>query len=184
MSDRRAIRLSRLVTLADGGQFKMRPLDRGDAHYFVEHWPELSERSRYLRFCAPKEQLAASEIAFLVAADQIRHVAVGALDLADPVPRPAAVGRYFRTRPDGADADLAITVLDAWQGRGLGRAVFELLKADARRQGIDRFRATLMWDNGAVQHLVNAWGGQLVDRHRGMAEALIPLSRSAQAGLS
>jgi acetyltransferase len=45
-----------------------------------------------------------------------------------------AVGRYA-PNPDGETAEFALVVADAWQGKGLGRALLERLASAARAAG-------------------------------------------------
>lgn len=176
MSDTRPIRLHARIRLADGSLFKLCPLDPGDRHYFCEEWDGLSEQSRYSRFLAPKPALSASDLTFLTGVDQNRHVAVGALDLGPAVPRPAAVGRYVRLGPQDREAELAITVLDAYQDRGLGSALFDFLKADACAHGVRQFRACILRDNRPMERLIRKWGGRVVEMGHQVAETVIPLT--------
>jgi GNAT superfamily N-acetyltransferase len=48
------------------------------------------------------------------------------------------VARYVRAGADPEVAEVAVTVVDDWQGRGLGRALLERLAARARREGVRR----------------------------------------------
>jgi acetyltransferase len=45
-----------------------------------------------------------------------------------------AVARYL-PNPDGATAEFALTVADAWQGKGVGRALLPLIVEAARDAG-------------------------------------------------
>jgi GNAT superfamily N-acetyltransferase len=49
-----------------------------------------------------------------------------------------------------AEAEIAITIADRWQRRGLGRVLIRALAGDAYRHGIDTLTATVLADNRAA----------------------------------
>ena len=109
----------------------MVPADRRWLAAAVER---LSPTSRYSRFLSPMRTLDESMLARLVdSVDGVDHVAVVAtLDPGGPAEARAAVGRYVRWPEEPTTAEMAITVTDVVQGRGIGR----LVAADlARRAG-------------------------------------------------
>ncbi len=52
----------------------------------------------------------------------------------------------------------ASAVIDAWQGRGLGRLLLARLVAAARERGVTTFRVSLLADNTAVRALIDHAG--------------------------
>ena len=102
LADAAAARRSRPLLLADG-------------------FAGLSDRSRRMRFLGPKEALSAAELRYFTDVDHRDHEALGALDHA----RGGGVGiaRYVRDRDNPHTAEIAVTVIDDWQGRGLGTGV-------------------------------------------------------------
>jgi RimJ/RimL family protein N-acetyltransferase len=111
----------------------------------------LSADSRYQRFLTPKPALTGPELGELIAVDHWHHEALIAWS---PTPRaPIAVARYIRGR-DFDVAELAVTVVDEWQRRGVGTELLRALRTRAERAGIRCFTATMLWGNrGAVQLL-------------------------------
>src|SRR6266567_6881825 len=77
----------------------------------------LSPRSRYCRFLGPKKMLSPRELEILT---DIDHVEREALALVAPDGRFIAVARYGSVPDDPKAAEVALTVADAWQGRGIG----------------------------------------------------------------
>ena len=55
--------------------------------------------------------------------------------------RHPSVARYIRSKDDAEVAEIAVTVADDWQGRGLGRALLDRVTYRARHGGVHRFSA-------------------------------------------
>ena len=119
------------VPLRDGSVAVLSPLEREDRDLLLEGLAGLSPESRYARFGEGRGGLTESELDYLADVDQTSHVAWGAA-IDDQV---AGVGRYI-VDPERGCAEVAITVMDRYQGRGLGRALFETLAAVARDDGV------------------------------------------------
>jgi GNAT superfamily N-acetyltransferase len=92
--------------------------------------------------------------------DHHDHEALGALDHADG--RGVGIARYIR---DAADPQ--VTVIDDWQGRGLGTELMAQLSERARSEGIRRFTALVAADNPAMARLLRNVQADLVRREPG-----------------
>ena len=55
-------------------------------------------------------------------------------------------------------AEVAVAVADAWQRRGVGRALLAAGIAWAERHGIARLSASLLWGNAAMLNLIRSTG--------------------------
>jgi RimJ/RimL family protein N-acetyltransferase len=115
----------------------------------------LSPRSRCFRFLGPKKTLSARELENLVDIDRVARVA---LALVAPDGRFVAVARYAPAADHPNTAEVALTVADEWQGRGIGTALASLLLAEARRSRIVRLRAMTLADNHASRRLLRGLG--------------------------
>lgn len=136
------------VPLRDGSVAEMRPINPDDKGRLVEGLSQMSPQSRMARFGSGISALSASELRYLTDVNQVSHVAWGATIDDDP----AGIGRYI---VDGAaDAEIAITVVDRFQRRGLGRAIFEALAASARASGIETFHFVIEPWNRPVLHML------------------------------
>ena len=133
----------------------MRPIAPGDRAAIVRGFEWLSDQSRYQRFLTPVDHLTSSQLAYLTEVDHHDHEALIAFDAAsgDGV----AVARFVRAGDTDA-AEAAVTVVDAWQGRGLGTALCSLLADRAREEGIARFTATLLASNRQMLDLLATLG--------------------------
>ena len=84
-----------------------------------------------------------------------------------PVRRLIAVARFVRLAEDPHAAEVAITVADDWQARGLGSMLSEQLASEARRLGIRRFTATMAADNLPAHRLMARLADELKQHHVG-----------------
>jgi RimJ/RimL family protein N-acetyltransferase len=136
---------TRRLTLRDGRSVDVRPLQRGDREGLAAAVRRLSDQTRYLRFATAKPRLTRRELDFLVDVDHHRHEAIVAID---PTTRHGvAAVRYIQVPGEPHVAEIAATVTDDWQGRGLGSALLAQLAAHARREGYSAFRATVLASN-------------------------------------
>lgn len=136
-------------TLDDGAQTLLSPLGADDRGLLVEGLDELSIESRYNRFGQGLSRLSETELDYLTDVDQHDHVAWGAAVDGEG----AGVGRYIRMAEPGC-AELAVTVLDRFQGRGLGGLLFEALVAVARGDGIAELCFEAVPGNVAVNRMI------------------------------
>src|SRR5512133_1850778 len=99
---------------SDGTQLYVRHVKPSDKELIAKAWLELSPRSQYQRFLAPKPVLTQSDLRYLTEIDGHDHVALIALRLHEQN-RLVAVARYVRLKDDPEAAEVAVTVADAMQ---------------------------------------------------------------------
>ena len=147
------------TALRDGSLVLIRQVRGTDVALLADCFDRLSERSRRSRFLGNKARLSSAELRFLACVDHHDHEALAALDRRG---RGAGVARYVRDREDRGAAEIAVTIVDEWQGLGLGSKLLELLSQRARTEGIVRFTATVALGNLASERLVRNAGGVLI----------------------
>ena len=162
-----------VACLRDGSRVLVRPVRASDAPLLADGFARLSARSRHQRFLAPKARLSAAELRYLTDVDHYDHEALGAVDLAG---NGVGIARYIRSQRDPRAAEVAVTVVDAWQGRGLGLELTRQLSDRARHAGICRFTALVTADNNAVAGLLRALSARLTARDHESLEYEIPLT--------
>lgn len=135
--------------LPGGLMLTLSPILKTDREFFEKGIEELSLESRFARFGQGLSSLSDQELDYLTDVDQRTHVAWGALVGEDS----AGVGRYILTA-DPARAEIAITVLDRMQRKGVGRALFEALAAVARSDGVHELTFEARADNEAIVGLM------------------------------
>ena len=171
----------RQVVLRDGSAVLIRPVRGTDARLLADGFARLSERSRRLRFLGRKTTLTDADLHYYADVDHHDHEALGALDHV----RGGGVGiaRYVRDRKNPAAAEIAVTIVDDWQGRGLGTELLARLSERAREEGIRRFTAVVADGNAAATGLLLSCGASLVHRGSGIVEYEIDLAGTrSQAG--
>jgi RimJ/RimL family protein N-acetyltransferase len=170
------------ATLRDGTEVVIRQITPEDKPLFVAGWKHFGEESRLRRFMGVKQHLTVEDLAFFTDLDHEEHEALGAID---PVTGDGlGVARYVRDprRPDTAEA--AVSVIDSWQGRGLGGALLERLTARACQNGIRRFTAELRADNRAMLRLFEHLGRTDVRRDDGDLELDVDLRTDSPGDLA
>ena len=169
------------TVLRDGSTVMVRPVQSSDASLLADGFARLSERSRRLRFLGEKDNLTVAELRYLTCIDHHNHEALGALS---PDGRGIGVARYIRDSEDPSRAEVAVTVVDEWHGRGLGTKLLELLSDRARAEGVERFTATVASDNMASSRLLRSAGGVLVSGSLSTREYEIWLVPTIEQGLT
>jgi RimJ/RimL family protein N-acetyltransferase len=154
-----------ITQLRDGTPLIVRPIRPDDKRLLARGLSELSPASVQRRFLAPKPSFTSSELRYLTEVDGHDHVALVALDPADPT-RLVGVARWVRLHDDPDAAEIAIVVGDPWQGRGVGTLLAEAVAEEARVQGVRRFTATMQSDNVPAQRLMARLTDHL-ERHHG-----------------
>lgn len=149
------------VRLADGTTVALRPLGPGDGKILSAGFDRLSDRSRYRRFLSPVPRLTSSMLDFLTSVDGINHRAWGALIDEPAGPVGAGVIRWVRSRTDPAVADMAVTVIDDYQGQGLGALLQDVAIVDAFACGIERFEGIVLGENIASRRMLARGGATL-----------------------
>jgi RimJ/RimL family protein N-acetyltransferase len=161
----------REVTLRDGTRVLIRPIEPADREALADGFERLSPESRYLRFLTPMRELGERELAYLTEVDQHRHVALVA-----QLPESGegvGVARFVRTA--AGEAEPAVAVADAWQGRGIGTALLDALADRAREEGIERFRALVLAHNTDAIAVLERLGSSRVEHHGREVEVEVAL---------
>ena len=173
--------------LRDGTPVTVRPVRKEDARYADAFFKWLSDETKYLRFMYQVKELTPEILAGVLTQDGLRRVAlvVEPSQLAPGDPTPAvAIGRYTPTE-DPAVCEVAITVGDSWQGRGVGRAVLARLVTLAGRGGYSVMSAVALTTNSKMVGLARSFGFEIHSEPDGitsMHRALDPDGASGMAG--
>jgi acetyltransferase len=143
-------------TLPDGVVVAARPIRPEDADMEASFVRNLSDHTRHFRFMTSVKELTREMLIRFTQIDYGRELALVGLVERDGRETQIAVARYVRT--DRESADVAIVVADAWQGRGIGRRLLELLLAAARARGVVRFGGEILAENEPIRALLGKLG--------------------------
>lgn len=130
------------VRLHDGSVVEVDVMRSTDADRLVRFHETLSWDTTYLRFFSPHRELTAKEVELFTHVDHIGREALVVTFEGEIV----AVGRFDRLT-DPSRAEVAFAVSDPWQGRGVGRLLFERLEQRAHCLGVTHFVAETLSQN-------------------------------------
>lgn len=170
---RRARRIH--VTLMDGTRISMRPIEPVDKAAIREGFDHLSDESRYRRFMGGVKRLTDPILEALTEVDHDNHEAWVAYAPYDRGTPGVGVARYVRLKDEPDVAEPAVTVIDEYQGRGIGTMMMDVLARDAVAHGIKRFRAYVLVDNQPIIKILRRFGANMKIEEPGVFRADIDL---------
>lgn len=149
---------SNVVTevLRDGTHVLVRPISKGDVQLERDFIERLSPQSRRFRFLGAIKSPSEALLKQLTDIDESSEAAFIALVADSGHKREIGVAR-FSAQPGGS-AEVAVTVDDHWQGKGLATLLMKRLIEVARRRGIERLYSTDAADNHAMRDLATHLG--------------------------
>jgi GNAT superfamily N-acetyltransferase len=163
------------TVLRDGTPVLARPIRPDDKQLLRDGFERLSEESRYRRFMAPVNELGDEQLRYLTEVDGVDHVAWVAVR-SDRPDEGVGVARFVRVQGEPEVAEAAVTVVDEYQGRGVGTLLLGLLAAAARSAGIRAFRAYVLEQNAPMRELLEELGGHAEHDSPGLLRLDIPIS--------
>jgi GNAT superfamily N-acetyltransferase len=168
------------LRLGDGTLVSLRPFRPGDGALLVAGFARMSPQSRYRRFLTPMPRLSDSMLAFLTSVDDADHHAWGAMVDEPDGEFGAGVVRWVRSKSDPAAADMAVTVIDDYQGRGLGGLLLDVAVLDAFTFGVERFEGTVLSENTASRRMLTRGGATFRTEGGGVLAFTLPLHARAE----
>lgn len=147
------------VTLPDGTEAFVLPLLPTDREALVAEFETLTPETRRRRFLAPVRHLSDAMLDHLVDdVDGIDHVAlVLCVETSPDVYDPVALARIVRYADAPDAADLAVTVKDEWQGRGVATVLLRAL-VRSRPVGVERIVTEVFKANPASLRMLHSLG--------------------------
>ncbi len=135
--------------LADGTAITVRPIRPEDEPQMAQFHKGLSDESvrfRYFGSVALASRIAHDRLARACFNDYDREIALIAERAAANAPEILGVARLVKTH--GSDeAEFAILIADAWQGRGLGTQLLKLLVSIGRAEKLQRITGRILAEN-------------------------------------
>lgn len=117
----------------------------------------LSYATRYFRFGNGLFEYTSDELDRICNGEPNEPVRLAAVTFDDGVERIVGIARLFLS-PGQREAELTITVADAWQGKGVGERLLRALIESAGTAGLDRLVAAVLATNDRMQRLLTSCG--------------------------
>jgi len=161
--------------LADGLAVQVGFVNPSHAPRFTAGYAQLSEQSRRMRFFGQISSLSSRQLEFLTQPDGRNHIAYAAIDLSQPQEPGIGVVRAIRLDADSRIAEMALTVLDAYQHRGAGLLLHAAVHVHAAGVGIEQLLYDVSAENQRfIQHLL-ALGAVKVSQDHHIVRLRLPV---------
>ncbi len=148
---------------------------------FTAGYAQLSEQSRRMRFFGQVSSLSSRQLEFLTQPDGRNHIAYAALDRSQPAEPGIGVVRAIRLDADSKIAEMALTILDAYQHRGAGLLLHAAVHVHAASVGIEQLLYDVSVENSRfIDHLL-ALGAVKVSHEQDAVRLRLPVMARPQA---
>lgn len=144
-------------TLPDGSAATLRPIRASDMELERVFVRNLSPQSRFKRFMGELRELSPERLHAFTHPDHAREAAYVVIRSTPGGEEEIAVAR-FTIGGDGESCEFAITVADAWQGRGVAGRLMRALVRDARLRGLKRMEGYVLGTNARMLEFVRKLG--------------------------
>ena len=140
-----------------GHRVTIRPLQPSDSQMEAEFVRNLSDETKHFRFLGGVKELSSTDLKRLCNIDGYCNMAFVATVREGDAEREIGVSRYAEgSKPD--IREMAVTVADSWQHKGLGRLLADQLIDYARAHGVTQLYSVDFAENTAMQHLAQDLG--------------------------
>lgn len=163
------------TTLPSGLPVLVRHVDKSDAPRLKQGFRLISALARRRHFPGDVQELGPEQLALLDQVDQKNYCMWGALNPAKPDEPGIGIARYRRLPEEPSAADVAITILDQYQGTGAGLLLHAALHVTAADNGIRHFFYEVARENERFIRHLKALGAEHVGRVVGVTRLRMPV---------
>jgi protein lysine acetyltransferase len=142
------------VRVRDGTELLLRPVLPGDSERTMQGHVWFSRETLYRRFMSARVPSPAL-MDYLAEVDYVDHFV---WVMTDQDGYPVADARFVRDDHDPTTAEIAFTVADAYQGRGIGSFLIAALSIAARVDGVEKFSGRMLADNVGMRTIMDHYG--------------------------
>ncbi len=146
--------------LADGAAVTVREVHESDEIALRTWYASLSHASLYHRFHGHVSELSPAHWRYLTHVDGVDHVAL----LAVLEHQVVGIARMIRLDELDAAAELTFLVDDAFQRRGIGSLLRDILLVLATRRGYRALHAYVLPDNVGIRRLLAGTAPRVIDK--------------------
>ena len=144
------------VRLRDGREVRLRALLPSDEEELLEAFDRLDAEARHMRFMAAIREPDVGRLRAVLASFPEKGFAIGAT-----VRAPGGidiVGTASFMLAPRKDCEFAVSVIDGWEGAGLGRILMETVIKSARGRGLARMHGFVLANNQPMLRLAARLG--------------------------
>lgn len=149
-------------------------LGKDDREKFIEGFSKLSQKTIYKRFFGFMKELTNKQIADFLDTDKKDHIAWVAFDFVGDEAIGVGVGRFKRSKTNPKEAEMALTVIDEYQGKGAGAVLLAILYYLASKSGIDTLTGIILPVNAKLIRRFRDLGATII-RVRNEYEMTLPI---------
>lgn len=146
--------------LTDGRRVNLRPIRPSDQSRIRDGIIEMSDQARYLRFFSTFREPPEGIVRRLGAVDGLTHIGWGALLMEEDEHHAMGAAHAIRTQENSSTAELAIAVLDEYQGLGLARMLIAAVLAHCLKAGIQTMDIHILPENKPATTLMLSLGAR------------------------
>jgi GNAT superfamily N-acetyltransferase len=144
--------------LPDGARVTVRAACSADAGRIQDYVRGLAPSSRYDRFLAPMNELSPMELARIGGGGETQATLIAETRIAGAR---IMIGEARYAVSDNVTFEIALSVADAWRGRGLGTLLMDELECRARKLGATMLVGDVLRSNAAMRTLARKSGFDL-----------------------
>jgi acetyltransferase len=133
-------------TLPDGSAATLRPIRAADMDLERAFVRNLSPQSKFKRFMGELKELSPDQLYSFTHPDPGREAAYVIIRSTAGGEEQIGVGRFV-AEPDGETCEFAVTIADAWQGKGLAKRLMNALVREAKARGLKRIEGYVLAAN-------------------------------------
>jgi CRP-like cAMP-binding protein len=169
------------VRVRDGTDLYLRPVLPGDSERTTQGPVQFSSETLYRRFQTPRIPTKTLMV-YLFEVDYVDHFVWVMTDGIDgPV---VADARFVRDEHDPTSAEIAFTVGDIYQGRGIGTFLMGALAVAAGYDGVHRFSARVLSDNYPMRKILDRFGATWQRDDLSVVTTVIDVPQPLELGFS
>lgn len=160
--------------IRDNTYICFKTLGKNDREKFIAGFKRLSQKTVYRRFFGFMKELTDKQVDNFLNTDKKDHIAWAALDIVGDDAIGIGVGRFKRSEINPNEAELALTVLDDYQDRGVGSVLLAIMYYLAGKLEIDILTGIILSENAKLIRRFMELGAKM-DRIKNEYEMRLPV---------
>ena len=162
--------------LSNGMRIVVRGIQPGDKKHIIQGLDALSSQSLFYRFNTSHPRIDERQLDYLTRVDQVDHVALCVMcSSGTDYGLGIGVGRYIRRTEEPHVAEIAITILDAYQRMGIGALLMVGLSKIAYKQDVTHFSMQVHASRYTLTRKLVESGAETESVSGGISELILPV---------